>query len=77
MTAAAELANSMGVKVADCYAKWREMSKTEDTTKLLANDINHPNREMHELFADILFKTIFESTDGVSSKTESAMYRGK
>ena len=77
MDAARELCRECGVKVADAYAVWREMSKTEDTTKLLANDINHPNREMHELFADILLKTIFESTDGVSSKTESAMYRGK
>ena len=59
MTAAVELARGMGIKVADCYAKWKKLAETEDTTALLANAINHPTREMHQLFADTLFDTIF------------------
>ena len=75
MISAAELAREMGVKVADCYAKWREMSKTEDTTALLANHINHPIREMHQLFADEIFKLIFgDETD--KKESDSTMYRG-
>ena len=75
MTAAAELARSMGVKVADCYAKWREMSKTEDTTALLANHINHPIREMHQLFADEIFKVIL-GEESESKDSDSTMFRG-
>lgn len=55
MSAAAELAKREGVAVCDCYSKWKELSKTQDTTMLLANRINHPISEMHELFADELF----------------------
>lgn len=75
MTAAAGLARSMGVKVADCYAKWREMSKTEDTTALLANHINHPIREMHQLFADEIFKVIL-GEESESKDSDSTMFRG-
>lgn len=60
INSAVELAKKMGVKVCDCYAKWKELSKTEDTTMLLANKINHPTREMHNLFADSLFEVIFD-----------------
>ena len=74
MSAAAELARSMGIKVADCYAKWREMSKTKDTTALLANHINHPVREMHKLFADEIFKIILGNEE-VSNKNESTMFK--
>lgn len=59
LSKAAELANELGVPVCDCYAKWKELSKTEDTTKLLANRINHPTKDMHELFAQSLFDIIF------------------
>lgn len=58
--AAAALAKSLGVKVCDCYSKWKELSRTEDITLLLANCINHPVKEMHELFADELYKVIFD-----------------
>lgn len=58
MEAAVKLAREMGVTVCDCYAKWKELSKTQDTTMLLANRINHPIREMHALFADSLFDVI-------------------
>ena len=73
--AAKDLALQMGVKVADCYSKWKELSKTQDITKLLANYINHPTREMHQLFADTLFETIFESENTVKKEAESTMYR--
>ena len=55
---AKDLALLMGVPVCDCYSIWKEKAKTEDTTMLLCNRINHPNEEMHKLFADELFKTI-------------------
>lgn len=58
ITAAAALAREMGVTVCDCYGAWKKLSETEDTTLLLANRINHPTREMHELFAEMLFDTV-------------------
>ena len=60
ISAAAELARSMSVPVCDCYSKWKELSKTQDTTLLLSNRINHPTEEMHHLFADALFDWIME-----------------
>jgi hypothetical protein len=60
MYSAVELAEGLGIKVCDCYSEWKRLSKTRDTTALLANRINHPTKEMHELFADSLFKIIFE-----------------
>ena len=57
---------------------WKELSKTEDTTKLLVNRINHPTQEMHKLFADALFETIFKGTDMCKSKnSETAMYQNE
>lgn len=61
--AACDKARSMNVAVCDCYSKWKELSKIMDTTKLLANDINHPIKEMHELFAVELFKCIFKESN--------------
>ena len=58
---AVRLAASMGVTVCDCYSRWKKLSETEDTTLLLANRINHPTKEMHELFAQSLFDAIFNS----------------
>ena len=60
MESACALAREMGIAVCDCYAKWREMSRTQDITNLLANYINHPTREMHELFAQSLFEMIMK-----------------
>ena len=76
MNSAVDLANEMGIKVCDCYSKWKKLSETEDTTKLLINRINHPTPEMHELFAQSLFETIFESDNEFNSETDSTMYRG-
>lgn len=75
MAAAVSLAHECGVLVADCYAKWRELSKTTDTTMLLANYINHPKAEMHELFADEIFKLILPESAPRVEKTESTMFK--
>lgn len=58
MEAAGKLATDMGVTLCDCYSKWKELAKTQDTTKCLINRINHPTPEMHELFAEELFHII-------------------
>lgn len=72
---AIELANSMGVLVCDCYSKWKELSKTKDITLLLANRINHPTSEMHNLFADSLYEIIIgEEND--PKQSDSTMYNG-
>lgn len=57
---AKNLCAEKGITVCDCYAEWKKMYEAgEDTTKLLANRINHPLRCMHKLFADKLYETIF------------------
>lgn len=63
MDAAVNLATEMGIPVCDCYAAWKELAKTEDTTMLLANRINHPTAEMHQLFADMLYPMIIGKTN--------------
>lgn len=55
---AIDLANEMGVTVCDCYSEWKKLSEKEDITMLLANRINHPIPEMHNLFAEKLYDTI-------------------
>ena len=71
---AVNLANSMGVKVANAYLKWKEFSKTTDTTLLLANYINHPTREMHELFANEIFNCIFDGEINSTNTLNSTMF---
>ena len=77
MNAACDLANSMGVEVCDCYSRWKEISKTEDTTLLLANRINHPTNEMHELFADSLFNVIFKDKLEIIKSFSDTMYNDR
>lgn len=55
---AIELANSMEIAVCDCYAEWKKLAETQDTTILLANRINHPLSEMHYVFSDKLYDVI-------------------
>lgn len=74
MASAVNLANELGVTVCDCYSKWKELSKTQDTTMLLANRINHPNPEMHSLFADSLYDIIMADTQN-SKENESTMFQ--
>lgn len=48
-----------GVPVADAYAKWKAIAAAGvDVTELLANQMNHPTREMNWLFAVTLLETI-------------------
>ena len=75
MSSACELAHTMDVTVCDCYSKWKKISETQDTTLLLANRINHPTREMHELFAQSLFDTIFEGKKLGQKSADDAMYK--
>ena len=72
---AIKLAEEMGITVCDCYSQWKSLSKTEDTTLLLANRINHPIKEMHELFAESLFQTIFKDAPKEINVDSDVMYR--
>ena len=57
--AARALARELGVAVADAYAKWKELeAEGMDVTQKLVNYINHPTRELHQLFADALLETL-------------------
>lgn len=58
----------------DCYKKWKKLSETQDITYLLANRINHPTKEMHELFAQSLFEMIFDDIDAMEKTENSTMY---
>lgn len=72
--AAIALANEMNVTVCDCYSKWKEISKTQDVTLLLANRINHPTSEMHHLFADSLYDIIVNGRSD-SSASDDTMFK--
>lgn len=73
MNSAINLAIEMNIDVCDCYSKWKELNKTQDTTKLLVNRINHPIKEMHELFADSLFKML--DISDLMLDSDSTMYK--
>ncbi len=75
MSEAVKTAKEMGVVVCDCYGEWKKLSKTKDTTMMLINRINHPTKEMHKLFADMLFETIFGGDADVTMDVESTMYK--
>ncbi len=60
MDAAVCLARRKNIEVCDCYKEWKMLSETEDITMMLANRINHPVKEMHELFAQRLFELIMK-----------------
>lgn len=54
-------AQARHMPVADAYAKWQAMDRCGvDTTAMLANDINHPIPEMHELFVETILDKLFE-----------------
>ena len=58
--AAKATAAECGAAVCDAYGVWKELyAAGVDTTLLLVNFINHPTREMHALFASMLYQTIF------------------
>lgn len=74
MESAVKLAKEMNVPVCDCYVKWKNLAKTQDTTKLLVNRINHPTAEMHELFAQSLFEMIFDDLPDTAEKRSNTMF---
>lgn len=60
--AAKSVAEHNGVTVCDCYALWKAMVNSGvNVTELLANKLNHPDKDMHNLFAYELVKTIIEN----------------
>jgi len=61
MDTAREICQEYGVKLCDCYNKWKVMANNGvDTTALLSNHINHPKREMSWLFAYSLVEIMME-----------------
>ena len=59
MDAARAVAAEHHIPVCDCYAHWKALAADGvDTTQLLVNRLNHPTREMHELFAQELYRII-------------------
>lgn len=58
---AVKLADKKQIPVCNCYAEWKKIAETEDTTQLLINRINHPIPQMHELFAERLLEMIMRS----------------
>lgn len=59
MQAARDVCEEARVPVCDCYALWKErFSGGEDITALLSNEINHPSRPLHRLFAEQLLHVL-------------------
>ncbi len=57
--AAKGVAEEYGVKVCDVYSKWKKLYENGvEITNLLANNINHPKREMNWLSAYSLVETM-------------------
>lgn len=55
-------AKEAGVPICDCTKLWLTLKAGGvNTNALLANDVNHPSREMHWMFAYELVKTMFEA----------------
>ena len=77
INSAIETAKKTGATVCDCYGEWKKLAKTQDITTLLANRINHPTVQMHELFARMLFNTIFENCPDIEKTPVSTMFNGK
>lgn len=58
-----EVAQSSRVPVADVYRAWEELAVAgRDTNVLLANGLNHPSAEAHEMTAKLILRLIAEST---------------
>lgn len=55
-------AKDSGAVFCDCYSKWEKLYEAGvDIDNLISNNINHPDREMHSLFAISLAETIFNN----------------
>lgn len=71
MEAARAASAAHGVAVCDCYARWKRLQRWgADIPGLLANQINHPLREMHWLFASALLETMLRE-DGRAASGEN------
>lgn len=56
---ARRIAREMDVPIADAYAVWEKLEANGvDTTSLLANHINHPVPEMHDIFVEELLRAM-------------------
>ena len=54
-----EAAQENNVTICDCYSLWTTMENNGvNVTELLANKLNHPDKDMHNLFAYELVKTM-------------------
>ena len=54
-------AGRLDVHVADAYRQWQIYAENGvDTTQMLANYINHPHEELHQVFAQKILNTMFE-----------------
>ena len=61
LEAAKNAARNADVRVCDCNALWLRMkSSGVNTNALLSNEVNHPTRELHWMFAYELVRTMFE-----------------
>ena len=61
MEKALEVCAKNNITVCDCYKKWKQLNSIGvDTTRLLANRVNHPAEKMHWLFAASLFEMIMD-----------------
>ena len=59
---AKKIALKENIKICDCYEKWEKLYNAGvNTTNLLSNNLNHPIKDMHWLFAFSLFEVIFFS----------------
>ncbi|MBR4768056.1 MAG: hypothetical protein IK088_03670 [Lachnospiraceae bacterium] len=59
MEAGIRAAEQYGVTVCDAYGVWKKWASYGiDTTELLSNQINHPKRETHRMFADLLYPVL-------------------
>jgi len=59
-------ARDLSVPLADTYRTWQQMAASGiDTTRLLANGINHPYGYAHRLFADALLACISGNASGM------------
>lgn len=58
---ARSVAEKAEIPVCDCNSLWLKMKSCGvNTNALLSNDVNHPTKELHWLFAYELVKTMFE-----------------
>lgn len=61
LESARQIAKAADIPVCDCNALWLKLKAGGvNTNALLANDVNHPTRELHWMFAYELVRTMFE-----------------